>query len=994
MTNKPSGLLGQHRKKLLWIALVIAMYAVLGFFLAPWLVKKNAIESVQELYGSELRIERVVVNPFVLSLRIDGLEMDDPTGGAFARLEQFYANFQLSSLFRWAPTFAEIRFDAPELFIARDAAGEFNLAFLLAGDTEVVEAEVQEDDAGAPRFVLHELAVNAAAMHWNDAVPREPVATMFGPVNVQILDLSTLPENEGRQDVVITTETTGTFSWSGSLQLNPLRSAGQASVKGSHFPLLSAYIRDNAGFEVVRGDAGVELDYAVDTLDDGQIQVRIDNFDIAFNDVLLRTFGLTASDGSNIDRDVLEVPRFRIDGGSLRLPEQEATVGSISIEDGVLSVYRDAAGNLNIAGDSNSAAEPDAQDVAVEDTSSESEWKVSLERVDVKHIEIGFIDDSVSPPADLGIQSLDVSITDISNTPDARFPLNASISTGGGGSVTVQGNIGVLPAPAADLELIVEAVKIALLHPYIKSLADVNLDSGDLGLNVKLHTGPEEQLSLSGDAAISDFLITETDEGSKLGSWDALTATQFELSLSKEALDISEIRFDQAYGDILIAADGSVNLGRMALGKQTAAEDAEEADSAPATEDVTAEEDLPLAVTIGRVLVNDASADFADLSLPLPFAVKIAELNGELTTIATASSEPSEASFEGRVDEFGLVLVSGTITPLQPALNTDLQVNFENVEMPKFSAYSVPFAGREIASGKLDLFLGYRLEASELVGENKIVLRDFELGEKVDHPGAASLPLGLAVALLKNPDGTIDIDLPVRGNVDEPEFRYGALVGKALVNLVVKIVASPFALLGKLVGVEADQLEYIAFQDGRADLTPPEQEKAAKLAEALGLRPQLKIEIFGVIDREADGLALRTARLDARVDEQIAAISAGDSSEEMYASQRTEVLEGFFDKATLAEVRAQFTTTEAEEAFDELAYSTELRRRMIAAQELVENDFITLATARAANIKSAILAVNAALQAQVIDGPLQAVEKGDDEAVRMKVVLAAGEGDE
>jgi len=991
MTTKLASSLDQHKTKALWIAVLLAVYAVLGFFLAPWIVKKNAIEYVQEQYGAELRIEHVAVNPFVLSLRVDGLQMDDPAGDAFARFDQFNANFQLSSLFRWAPTFAEVRFDAPELFIARDSAGELNLAFLLAGD-EVVDEEVQEEEAGVPRFVLHELAVNAAAMHWDDAVPREPVTTTFGPVNVQILDLSTLPQNDGRQDVVITTETSGTFSWRGSLQLNPLRSAGEASIKGSHFSLLSAYIRETTGFEVVRGDAGIELNYAVDTLDDGEFQVRVDDLEIAFDDVLLRTFGLTASDGSNIDRDVLEIPRFRIDGGSLRLPEQEATIGSISLEDGVLNVYRDAAGNLNIASDTGSAAEPTASTVEADDTSSESEWAVSLDRFDVENIEVGLIDDSVKPAANLGVQNLNISLTEISNAPGARFPLNASMGTLGGGSVTLKGEVGVLPDPVADLDLVTEAAKISLLHPYIKSLADVNLDSGDIALNVKLHTGPDEQLSLSGDAAITDFLITETDEGTRLGSWKALTATKFELSLSKETLDISEIRLDQPYGDVLIAADGSVNLGRVALGEQTAAEGVEEEE--PAVEEVAAEEELPLAVTVGRVLVNDGSADFADLSLPLPFDVKIAELNGELTTIASASNEPSEASFEGRVDEFGLVLVSGTITPLQPELNTDLRVNFSNIEMPKFSAYSVPFAGREIASGKLDLSLEYKLEASQLVGENNIVLREFELGEKVDHPGAASLPLGLAVALLKDPDGTIDIDLPVRGDMNDPEFRYGTVVAKALVNLVVKIVASPFALLGKLVGVEADQLEYIAFQDGRADITPPEQEKAAKLAEALGLRPELKIEIFGVIDREADGLALRTARFDALVDEQIAAMSSGDSSEEMYASQRTKVLEGFFDKATLTELRTQFTTTEPERAFDELAYSTELRRRMIAAETLDENDFVTLAASRAANIKAAILAANADLESQLVSGPLQEVDKGDDDAIRMKVVLAAAKDDE
>jgi hypothetical protein len=613
---------------------------------------------------------------------------------------------------------------------------------------------------------------------------------------------------------------------------------------------------------------------------------------------------------------------------------------------------------------------------------------VSLDRVDINRIVVGLIDDSVSPSADIGINSLDVSIIDINNAPGARFPVDVAISTRSGGNVTAQGAIGFLPEPVADLDLAAEGISLALLHPYIKSLADVNLDSGALSMNVKLHTGPEESLSLSGDAAISNFLITETDEGSRLGSWDSLAANRVVLSLAQKTLEISEVQFDRPYGDILIAADGSVNLGRVAPGRQSV-EQATDSDAVAANvSEAAAPQELPLAVTIGRVLINDGAADFADLSLPLPFAVKIAELNGTLTTISSASSEPSAATLEGKVDEFGLVQISGTITPLQPALNTDLEVNFENVAMPKFSAYSVPFAGREIASGKLDLFLGYKLEASELVGENRIVLRDFELGEKVDHPGATSLPLGLAVALLKNPDGTIDIDLPVRGNVNDPEFRYGRIIGKALVNLVVKIVASPFALLGKLVGVEADELEFIAFQDGRSDLTPPEQEKVGKLAEVLALRPRLSVQINGVVDREVDGLALRTARLDELVEERITAMTSEDSSDETYASQRRQVLEDFFDEVALAEARARFTT---EENFDELAYTTELRSQQIAAQNLAEVDFVALSAARAANVRAAILAADPELDQQIVVGSLQAIEKGDDDRIRMQVVLTAGD---
>lgn len=990
----------QRRNKILLIATVVAVYAALGFLLAPYLIKKNAIESVRETYDATLRIDKVAVNPFVLSVRADGIAMDDPDGNAFARLDQFYINFQLSSLFRWAATFAEIRFDAPEVMLARRAVGDSNFAFLLVPESAEVDESVVEDGA-IPRLVVQNFSINAASLHWNDSVPREPVATKFGPVNVQVFDLSTLPQREGQQEVVITTESTGTFSWSGTLQLNPLQSAGRATIEGSHFPLLSAYIREMLGFEAVEGNASVGLDYRIETQADGSIDIDVDNFSLAFYEVLLRTYGQVTTAGADADRDVLALPSLRIDGGSLRYPEQVAAIGSISIDEAILDVYRDPAGELNIVVASDVATDvPTAEEAEEADTAEGESWSISLDRININEIDINLVDDSVTPQAVLGVRDLDIEIANISNQPGDKFPTELALTTMGGASVSLSGEIGALPQPAADLELAMSGIALELLHPYIKSLADVHLDSGALGMNARLHVGADEVLAVSGDMAVSDFLITETDQGTRLGSWDNISVNQFALSLSQETLGISEIQVDRAYGDILITEDGSINLGRAALGEQVVAEDeaAEEqesqaatADARPVTEDGTETKPLPLAVTIGRVVVNDAAADFEDRSLPLPFDVRIAGLNGTLTTIASASSEPSTAALEGSVDEFGLVRVSGTLTPLEPPLNTDIKVDFENIAMPKFSAYSVPFAGREIASGKLDLFLVYRLEDGDLVGENQIVMRDFELGDKVEHPGASSLPLGLAVALLKGPDGTIDIDLPVRGNVNEPSFRYGRVVGEALVNLIVKIVASPFTLLGKLVGVEADELEFIAFQDGRADLTPPEQEKVAKLAEALALRPELAIEIYGVIDREADGLALRTARLDAQVDQQIEADSSGEEDAALYADQRTEVLEAMLvQKDVLKQLRSEHTL---DGEFDALAYTAALRRLLIDRQTLEESEFVALAQARAANVKAGIITANPALESQILAGELQAIEKGDDATINMKVVLAVDEGD-
>jgi hypothetical protein len=508
-----------------------------------------------------------------------------------------------------------------------------------------------------------------------------------------------------------------------------------------------------------------------------------------------------------------------------------------------------------------------------------------------------------------------------------------------------------------------------------------------------------------------DFLITETDVGSKLGSWATLRANKLALSAANRSLEISEILLEDAYADILIAEDGSVNLGRAKKGvaqsgeEEVAAGESEADEGSNVAESQSTEDggdSLPM-ITVGRVVVANAAADFADFSLPLPFAAKIAELSGQLSTVATASVMPSTVSLEGKVDEFGLVRVTGHATPLDPSANTDINVVFENVQMPKFSAYTIPFAGRKIASGHLDLDLGYKVTASELEGENKIILRDFELGDKVDHPGAMSLPLGLAVALLKDAEGRINIDLPVRGNVDDPEFKYGGVVMKALANLIVGIVASPFKLLANLVGAESSELEYLHFVDGRSDLTGPELEKSVKLSEALKIRPELVLQFGGVVDPEADGVALRTASVETEIEQRIATLTGEETDGAMYTENRFEVIEQMYREseitadpnASLAEIRDEYTSSAAtdasgtEEKFDALAYAEHLRRLLVDRQPLSDQELSELAAARAANAREAIVTSSPELGVRIEVVESTTVARDEGEPVRMQMVLTA-----
>jgi len=992
----------KYRKLFTGIAIGACVYALLGFFVAPWFVKKTAIEAVSTNLNANLTLHKLAINPFVLSLRIDQLQLEESAGQPVASVDEIFINFQLSSLFRWAWTFNEFHISGPELFLERDVSGELNLARLTPEKAEAPPPPADDSGTSQPRLLILDFAIRDSVVTWSDQVPIDPVETVFGPVNIQIKELNTLPQREGRQEVVITTETQGTLSWAGTLQLNPINSSGRATITGSHFPLTSAYMRHETGLDIVEGTADAGLNYSITTAADGSLEVAVDDFDLTFADVLVRTFHGNTAAGVD-ESDLFSLPRIALAGGAMRWPERTISIESFIVTDPVVDLTRKSDGKLDL-GPANDSSESAANtgNLQGEDVNSAdaAPWRFSLQQLGVERLSLSLIDESVAPAAEVGIESLDLKIRDISNDPGANFPTELMLVPRTGGSISLSGNLAVLPEPILDFELNIENLALAGAHPYLQPLADVNLDSGALNLAAQLRSDSVDRLLLTGDLNIADFLITETDEGSRLGSWARMDIKNFIFSEEKRSFEASELLFDKPYGDILIAADGSVNLGRVR--KSASAAEDEEAEVTKTNDSA----DSAFAVVIGRILIEDASADFADQSLPLPFEAQIANLNGNMTTISTTSSEPSTVEMEGTVDEFGFVRISGSTTPLETKRNTDLKITFQNVAIPKFSAYTIPFAGREIASGKLDLDLGYKVTQSELTGENKIVLRDLELGDKVPHPGAMSLPLGLAVALLKDPDGKIDIDLPIRGNVDDPEFRYGGVVLKALGTLIVKIVASPFALLGNLLGVEASELEYVSFLPGRADLTPPELERAGQLAEALTLRPVLVLELRGAISREQDGLAMRQAKLDSLVESRLPEANAGDA---MYAEQRLSALEALYTETTtladptaeMAALRAKFTAPAADEnsekaspQFDELAYASELHRLLVAVQTVDDTELATLANERAENIRDAISAAGPELTGRIIVASPQAVESDDGESVAMKITLRAATDDD
>src|SRR5207253_587160 len=249
--------------------------------------------------------------------------------------------------------------------------------------------------------------------------------------------------------------------------------------------------------------------------------------------------------------------------------------------------------------------------------------------------------------------------------------------------------------------------------------------------------------------------------------------------------------------------------------------------------------------------------NFADLSLVLPFATRIHTLNGAVAGLGSDPNGRATVKLDGQVDEFGSVKVDGSMSARQPKVFTDIAVIFRNVPMSTLSPYSATFAGRRIEAGTMNFDLEYKVDRSELQGENKVVLERFKLGARVESAGAMKLPLDLAIAILTDSDGRINVAVPVRGNVDHPEFSYGHVLWQALVTVITKVATAPFRALGALFGGSGEErMEAVAFEPGRDVVPPPEREKLKRVGEVLGKRPQLKVTVHGGYDAKLDGAAL------------------------------------------------------------------------------------------------------------------------------------------
>lgn len=981
------------RRKRFWLIALLLLYTLGGFFAVPPLVKRMAVDAILDDAGREATIERVRFNPYVLSLEVEGFAVRDTDGTRLTSFERLFVNFQLSSLFRWAWTFREISVDGPYHLIERFAPGDSRLTRLL---TDVQERAAEPDpagqSAGLPRLLVHQVNLGEGRLHFRDNVPAKPVELEFGPITATVLELNTLPDRFGQQSVNIVFPNDSVVTWQGSLSLGPLQSAGSFSLEGAYLQQTTAYLKPLLPLQSVEAELAVGAKYRVNEQTDGSLDIELDG--LAARLAKVAVTGLTPA---------TEFAAFRsleLLGGSLRYPENTLQFSSVRLSEPRFETWLDEAGRLNLLqlvpqdypGQAQAESVPaDATAGSVPPAAADDAggWRLGIDQFVLEDGRLGFEDRSIEPLAALRLQDIALTVRAISNEAEAEWPLTLAAGLEGGGTLGFDGGVTVLPALSVHGTLNAAAIPLGLAQAYLQQRLNLRIEAGTLDSTTELTLRPDQSIAAAGALAIAELRVDDTIEQQPLVGWERLDVDRFETDTAAASLSVSQLQFHKPFGRVVINADRTTNLSGLARAQPDAEGGAQPAaaDAGPA-----------YAVVLGNISVQDGSLDFSDLSLPLPFATRIVELGGTISTIDSRSAEPADVRLEGQVEDYGLARISGGLDLMDPFRATDIRMEFRNLLMSNLSPYTVEFAGREIAEGKLDLNLQYRIDKGLMQGENDIVMSDLVLGDKVEHPGAASLPLGLAVALLKDANGVIDIELPVAGDVNDPQFRIGGVVWQAFVGLVTKIVTAPFRLLGNLVGAETEDLGRFQFLAGRADLAPPEMEKIVLLQMALRERPELAIEVSGGFVAAVDVPALQYQRLRGAVLERIGDAVPLESEEIRLLDERLRsALEALFAERFPATPLASLQNVhmappadspEAEPVLDTLAYAADLRDRLLASEPIVQAELADLANARAEAIREAFLANGEFTADRVsVTAPAEAESEGYDWVV-MELDLA------
>jgi Domain of Unknown Function (DUF748) len=784
-------------------------------------------------------------------------------------------------------SFSQITLSEPTLRLRRLADGSIDLARLFGTDDAVPLAAnasapaAASSKAVAPHIAIAQLQISKGRVSWQDDALPTRFSSQLSPIDFKLSAYDSKASTPAKLQGSVQLERSGHLQLEGSFDAQRNAARLRLQLADLQIAAYRPYYQDALGSAQPRGQvaASLNLDYAPASgvqLSEGALQ--------------LSDFSLPEA-GSK--QPILQLASLKLDGLRLDLAKRSLALAQISSRDAQWRLVRDADG-INLLQQFSpaqttalNAPVAAARSVSAPAGAAPPPWQWSVGKLDIAGWRASLEDRSAAEPLRLNLDALQLRAQNLSTAANQKAQLALEMGVNRRGRLKLAGDLGLAPL-SGKLQLDASSVELLFAQPYLSGVAKVLLTQGALDakgmLGFDLSAPQAPQVSWTGDLAVKDFNSFDQLNASDFVRWKRLALSQLKLRSQPLELSAAELRLEDFYTRLILDGEGRLNLRELVQGSARRDSAAVAGASSSAASAAPVSGGPAPKINIERIVLSGGSVSYSDRFIKPNYNANLTDLAGSLNGLSSSEDSVASLALKAALDHSAPVDIQGQLNPLRQDRIMDIHARVADVDLTGVSTYAARYVGYGISKGKLSMDVDYRIRDRKLSAENRVTLDQLTFGERIDSPDATRLPVLLAVALLKDRSGVIDLNLPISGTLDDPEFSVGSVIVRVLVNLVTKAVSSPFALLGSLVD-GGDELSYLDFEAGRTTLPPSALSKLSTLAKALNERPVLRLDITGMADPQRDADGIRRARLDRKLRAAKAAdmVKRGDSVGEVDA---------------------------------------------------------------------------------------------------------------
>jgi len=859
------------------LILLTALFGLLGYFWLPEFAKSQLETLLSEKLHRPVTIGAIHVKPYTLEATVEDFKLGD-----VLRFKSLYVNVSATTFPRRLPVVNEVRLTAPELHLTRVGSDRLNVSDLL-------DEWMSKPDDGkpVPAFSINNIRLEGGRIVWQDNIEKH--TDILSEISLSLPTIANIP---AAADVFVRPAFAARLNGSplklgGRLRPFATSRDGQLQIDLENFDLTAAlpYLRPyvQLPLDIDHLLLSTRLGVKFAKVGAGETALGMDG-DVTF------TQFKASMPGKHVRADIDAVHLQKI---SVDILKRQASIGEIAINRPVLSLLREGTDSFAFAKPPSGtkptpAAKPaqmaPAQRIPAQSAPAQSApaqsapvktalpWQWSVGQITLNDGQVNYRDTTVVKSLPITISPLTLTAGPISS--DAGHPVSVQLKGGLNqkGHLNIAGE--VTQTGQADLALDVSQLDLVALQGWASDILPVLLTRGDLDFKGQLQWR-DGAGKVKGNLAVNRINLLDKHTSEDLLRWQALSFSGLEVDTPTTnrpmAANLGAIGLKNFYAKVLLTKEGQLNLNQLSATK-TAATPAENKTTETTETPVAAAKPTPPAKTtaatppapnirIGRITFANGAVDFTDHFIQPNYATQITQLSGHVDPIKAGTLSPIE--LHGKVERTAPLDITGQIDPLSKPIDLTIHATARSIDLSPLSSYSGRYVGYKIEKGKLSAEVDYTIKQGQLQATNHIFLDQLTFGEKVESKDALSIPVNLAVALLRNSRGEIDINLPISGSLNDPQFSIGGIIWQVLGNLLTKAVTSPFALLGSLFGGE--DLSEISFPAGQALITPEMTSRLETLAKALAERPGLKLEITGTADAATDKAGFSQTRLDRKM---------------------------------------------------------------------------------------------------------------------------------